>query len=161
MIQRIQSLYLLLSAVLVGLAIVFPLVDFATYDNFARLSAFSLETTTGDAEPWQLVSRLWALGILFSSTALLNFAIVFLFKKRKLQIRLTHYSLIMKVAIVVVIVYFSFVIKNDISEYSPDFQGVKPCVGSLFVIIAMVFDWLTIKAIRKDEALVRSIDRIR
>ncbi len=160
MIQRIQSLYLLLSAVLVGLAIVFPLVEFATYENFVRLSAFSLETATGD-EPWQLVSHLWASGILFSATALLNFAVIFLFKRRKLQIRVAHYSFIMKVAIVAVIVYFSFVIKNDIRESSPDFQGVKPCIGSLFVIIAMVFDWLAIKAIRKDEALVRSVDRIR
>ncbi len=160
MIQRIQSLYLLLSAILVGLVIVFPLVEFATYDNFARLSAFSLETAIGDGH-WQLVSRLWALGILFSATALLNFVTIFLFKKRLLQIRLTHYSFIMKIAVVAVVVYFSFVIKNDIREYSPDFQGVKPCIGSLFVIIAMVFDWLAIKAIRKDEALVRSIDRIR
>lgn len=161
MIQRIQSLYLLLSAVLVGLSIISPLVEFASYNDFARLSAFSLETTSGDSEPWQLVSHLWALGILFSATALLNVVIIFLYKKRMLQIRLTRYSLIMKVALVAVIVYFSFVLNNEIKAYSPDLHEIKPCLGSLFVVVAMVLDWLALKAIRKDEALVQSIDRIR
>ena len=78
-----------------------------------------------------------------------------------LQIRLTRYSLIMKVALVAVIVYFSFVLNNEIKAYSPDLHEIKPCLGSLFVVVAMVLDWLALKAIRKDEALVQSIDRIR
>ncbi len=156
MIQRIQTVYLFLAGLLVGLAAYFPLLDFhfGVEGEVARLNAFSW--TLSDTEGvWQNVANVYSLGIAVVLTALLNVVIIFLFKNRKLQIKLTHYAFILKVALIAVLVYFVFIMQNE------DLVATKPQIGSLFIAVSMVFDWLAVKAIRKDEALVRSIDRIR
>lgn len=153
MIQRIQSIYLLLSTVLIAIATALPLMSFISMIDTCTLSAFSLVATNAAGELSMV--RLWSLGILFCVTALLTFVVIFLFKKRKLQIKLTHYAFIMKIAILAVVAFYTFQLQvADESKFSPE-------LGLLFVPIAMVLDWLAIKAIRKDEDLVRSIDRIR
>ncbi|MBQ1605196.1 MAG: DUF4293 domain-containing protein [Bacteroidales bacterium] len=86
---------------------------------------------------------------------LISLGTIFVFNKRKLQIKITHYTFILKIAIVAVIVYFIYILQGD------DVLSTRPQIGSLLIVISMVFDWLAVKAIRKDEALVRSIDRIR
>lgn len=138
------------------LAAFFPLVDFYLIDADAivgRLNAFSWQY--GSNDEWQNITTLYSLGIAIVVTALLNLTIIFLFSKRKLQVKLTHYAFILKIAIIAVLVYFVCIMQGD------DVASTKPQLGCLFVVLAMVFDWLAVKAIRKDEALVRSIDRIR
>ena len=158
MIQRIQSIYLLLAGVLVGLATVFPLVDFTLSESFAegvigRLSAFAWKY--GSNNDWQTVYNIYSLGIAVIIAAIANIGTIFVFNKRKLQIKITHYTFILKIAISAVIVYFICILQGD------DVLSTRPQIGSLLIVISMVFDWLAVKAIRKDEALVRSIDRIR
>lgn len=156
MIQRIQTVYLFVAACLMALAAIFPLVDFNLIDAevvIGRLNAFSWQY--GNNDEWQNITTIYSLGIAVVVTALLNLTIIFMFKKRKLQVKLTHYAFILKIAIIAVLVYFVCIMQGD------DVASTKPQLGSLFVVLSMIFDWLAVKAIRKDEALVRSIDRIR
>lgn len=154
MIQRIQSLYLFVATVLVALAAVFPLLLFQLEDQDVQLRAFLWETVLAEGETQQL-HTLWSLGISFCITALLDFVIIFFYKKRRFQIKLTHYAFILKIALCVVIAYFAYIVNVE------NVVSIKPRVGILLILISMVFDWLAVKAIRKDENLVRSIDRIR
>ncbi|MCQ2959159.1 MAG: DUF4293 domain-containing protein [Bacteroidales bacterium] len=160
MIQRIQSIYLLLAGLLLVLSIFTPLayfqneeIDIVTGIVDARLTAFSIEILENNQ--WDNYNYIYSLGISIALTAVLNIVAIFLFKKRKLQIKLTHYAFILKFAVLAVVIYFVCILHQG-GEVS-----IKPQLGSLFVVIAMVFDWLAIKAIKKDEDLVRSIDRIR
>lgn len=149
MIQRIQSIYLLLSAIIMGVACSLPLVQFTlSPETSATLYAFSLQQ---DAES----AKLWSLGIAFAITALLNFIIIFLFSKRRLQIKCTHYACLLKVAILAVIAYYTYILNTT------DVSSIKPAFGLICIPVAMVLDWMAVKAIRKDEELVRSVDRIR
>lgn len=59
-------------------------------------------------------------------------------------------------ALLVVIAFYTYVLAGTFDD-----ETIRPNLGTLFVVIATIFDWLAIKAIRKDEELVRSVDRIR
>ncbi|MBP5371642.1 MAG: DUF4293 family protein, partial [Bacteroidales bacterium] len=82
-------------------------------------------------------------------------SIIFFYKNRKKQISMVRYSFILTVALLATVGYYVYLVQ------APDVVATKPQVGTLLVAISLVFDWLAIKAIRKDDELVRSIDRIR
>ena len=157
MIQRIQSVWLLLSAVLTALAIFFPLVSIsgvsAGCNGTAGIDIYSYVIQYSES---CVAINAFTMSIFMSITAVLNIVVIFLFNKRKLQIKLTHYSFLLKVALVAVIVFYTFTLKGSFED-----EHIIPQIGSLFLIIAMILDWLAVKGIRKDEALVRSVDRIR
>ncbi len=159
MIQRIQSVWLLLSAVLTALAIFFPLVSIsgvsAGCNGTAGIDIYSYVIQYSESCGGVAVNA-FTMSIFMAITAVLNIVVIFLFNKRKLQIKLTHYSFLLKVALVAVIVFYTFTLKGSFED-----EHIIPQIGSLFLIIAMILDWLAVKGIRKDEALVRSVDRIR
>lgn len=83
MIQRIQTLYLLIVAILMALTLFLPLAWFASDAGEFTLRAFGLETAAGEvAQPTSY------LGILLVLACLLPLVVIFLYKRRLLQIRL-------------------------------------------------------------------------
>ncbi len=158
MIQRIQSLYILIASCLIGLAAILPLFSFqldgSSETVSASLSAFSWKGLNAEGV-WQTLESLYMLGIAFCLTALFTFSIIFFYKNRKKQISMVRYSFILTIALLATVCYYVYLVQT------PDVVATKPQVGTLLITISFVFDWLAIKAIRKDEELVRSIDRIR
>ncbi|MDR0681256.1 MAG: DUF4293 domain-containing protein [Dysgonamonadaceae bacterium] len=80
--------------------------------------------------------------------AVLSIVVIFLYKNRALQIKLC-YGILVLLILSYIILFFS---------------GVKVVVGKLplvFPFVAGIFDILAILAIKKDEKLVRSLDRLR
>lgn len=157
MIQRIQSIWLFVSAVLMGIAIFLPFVTITGIygpcaDSLIVVHSYVIERFACESFP---VSS-YTLCIFMGIASIVNLVIIFLFNKRKLQIKLTHYSFILKLALLVVIAFYTYMLAGTFEE-----ESIRPNLGTLFVVIATIFDWLAIKAIRKDEELVRSIDRIR
>lgn len=75
MIQRIQTLYLLLVVVLTGLALWLPLVDFTVGADTCTLTAFGLK----DAAGITLLPTVY-LGVVLAATCLLPLVTIFLFK---------------------------------------------------------------------------------
>lgn len=93
----------------------------------------------------------WVFGALPILSALLALISIFLFKKRKIQIRLCKYNAFLLIAFYLVYAYSLFISLKSINlEYA-----------FAFPFIALILDILAIKAIRKDEDLVKSWDRIR
>lgn len=68
---------------------------------------------------------------------------------------MTKYAFILKIALLATVGYYVYLAQTN------DVVATKPQIGVLLFAISMVFDWLAVKAIRKDEDLVRSVDRIR
>ena len=83
MIQRIQTLYLLLVVVLTGLALWLPLVDFTVGADTCTLTAFGLK----DAAGITLLPTVY-LGVVLVAACLVPLVTIFLFKRRLVQIRL-------------------------------------------------------------------------
>ncbi len=136
MLQRIQTVYLLLAVIFsAGLIFVFHL--WATNDN---VKLFALDD-------------LLFFG-LFLGSALLSLISIFLFKKRKSQFMLGRLNIILNFILLGLFVYQSL---NLSGETKVSEKGI----GMLLPIFSIVFLALANKAIKKDEDLVKSVDRLR
>ncbi len=136
MLQRIQTVYLLIAVIIAaGLIFVFPL-----WENNA-------------GEPVYAIDELIAFGMFIASAAI-SLVSIFMFKNRKLQFVLGRLNIILNLFLLGVFVYWSLTLPGemDISE-----KGI----GMFLPIISIVFIVLANKAIKKDEDLVKSVDRLR
>jgi hypothetical protein len=136
MLQRIQTIYLLLSGLsLVGLYLLFPIVT----DTDGAI-------VVGKNEPMLLAVLIGSL--VLTLVSILNF------KKRQLQFVLNRLNIILNFVLQVVFVYRSLNISGGtlLSE-----KGI----GVLIPIISIVFLVLANKATKRDEDLVKSVDRLR
>ena len=136
MIQRIQTIYLVVSALIMGaLFMWFPVV-------LGKDGSVIIERN----EPL-------ILGLIFVSIALTIISILS-FKKRQLQFVLNRLNIISNFVLLGVFVYRLLTLSGEtiVSE-----KGI----GVLFPIISIVFLVLANKAIKRDEDLVKSVDRLR
>lgn len=124
--------------------LLFPLVKF-TGDEYIVLNAFQI--SNGE--------QIIPLTILISLIIFITLITLFLFKKRILQIRLIIINIILMLGLIGLIYFYVYQIKQ-FGIYKSHFQF--PC---LYPIISLILSYLAIRSIGRDEALVRSIDRIR
>ena len=136
MIQRIQSIYLFLAAlVAAGLHFAIPVYG------------------TTDGAPVYAVDHVELVAMFFGS-ALLSLIAIFLFKNRKLQFVLGRLNIILNFILLGVLVYQSQLLSGGAA--APE-KGI----GMLIPLISIVFIALANKAIKRDEDLVKSVDRLR
>lgn len=154
MIQRKQSLYLLISSLLLGISIVFPFMIYTHPTAEIILQAFAISDS--QSLLFTPTTPLYTLGVAIVLSAIASFSTIFMYKNRKRQIQIIRYSFILKVAILAIIGYLSYIILHNEIELD-----AKPGIGLLLIVICLVADWLAYKGIKKDEDLIRSIDRIR
>lgn len=147
MIQRIQSVYLLTSAILIGLLFLLPFAEIAK-DGAIYLFNFKGVLLDGAVKTNGLV-----IPVLLVMGIVLNVLAIFSYSNRGKQVKLVWGVILMLVILLVAFVYFTYL------AYSGAQIGFK--LGAVLPLIAIVLDYLAIRAINKDEALIRSIDRIR
>lgn len=144
MIQRIQSIYLLIATLLSGGLIFF----------------LNLWVTEQDTEFFALDSLssgnllLASIFVLFIASAILTLITIFQFKKRQLQFVLGRLAILINFILVGILVYFT-------QNLSGETQVSEKGIGLLIPIFTIVFVVLANKAIKKDEELVKSVDRLR
>ena len=150
MIQRIQSLYLLVVTALMACALFLPIAHVTINGETHTLTAFSWFGGT--------IGYAWIFALLFGVATLLPLVTIFLFKHRKRQVGLCAAEGVLQVGAVLVILLFYWMIIPDICGAS----AVK-ALGWAFImpIVALIPTFLAGRAIFRDEVLVRSLDRIR
>ncbi|WP_025741833.1 DUF4293 domain-containing protein [Aquimarina pacifica] len=136
MLQRIQTVYLLLAALASGvLFIYFPYAFTQNNDAlYVRDEVFLLA--------------------LFIGSAILSLVSIFLFKNRKLQFVLGRINILLNFILLGVFVYWSLTISGET-------QVSEKGIGMIIPIISIVLVVMANKAIKKDENLVKSVDRLR
>ncbi len=150
MIQRIQSVYLFAVTILMVVCMCNPVGSVIVGENeISEFSNLCITTVQGvkDYAPW-------ALFVLLLLVAVLSFTTIFLFKKRMLQIRLTIFSSILLVGYYVTLVVFITMMLSDETSFVPSWMVCLP-------FAALVLNWLAIRSIGADEALVKAYDRLR
>ena len=149
MIQRIQSVYLLVVSILMVICMCNPIGSIIASTNeiseFGNL-AITLPDGTKDYAPW-------ALFVILLIVAVLAFVTIFLFKKRMLQIRLTIFSSVVLIGYYLVMAALIFMTAEETS-FTPSWTICLPFVG-------IILNWLAIRGIGADEALVKAYDRLR
>ena len=139
MLQRIQTIYLILAAVITGvLPFIFPLwkeqvgteiVDFYFMKEMSYVALFGLSTT-------------------------LSIISIISFKKRQNQFVMGRLNIILNLFLLGLFVYRLLTVSGETSVSE---KGI----GMFLPIVAIVFLVLANKAIKKDEDLVKSVDRLR
>ena len=147
MIQRIQTLFLIISAILIGILFALPFAEIA---KDAVIYLFNSKGILVDGVVTQ--SGFVVIAIIAVILAVSVFAILD-FKNRKRQINIILLNIVLKLALLGILVFYSY--------FSFSGAQVSLKVGMVFPLLAIVFDYLAISGVKKDEALIRSIDRIR
>ena len=139
MLQRIQTIYLILAAVITGvLPFIFPLwkeqvgteiIDFYFMKEMSYVALFGLSTT-------------------------LSVVSIISFKKRQNQFVMGRLNIILNLILLGLFVYRLLTLSGEASVSE---KGI----GMFLPIVAIVFLVLANKAIKKDEDLVKSVDRLR
>ncbi len=120
------------------------------YFDTTGLNAMAL---SGDSE---LIYPSWGLFVLTALIALIAMVTIFLYKRRILQIRLCIFN-----ALLILGFYglFVFLIYTFLENKEDIVVNVKIALG--FPLINLILDYLAIRNIGADEALVRSLERLR
>ena len=147
MIQRIQTVYLLISALLIGFLFLFPFAE------IAKDGAIYLFNFQGIVQNGILKENGISISVIILLIMALQGVAIGFFKNRTWQLRLTVFSILLMLGLLAMFFFFTYYL---FSEALISFK-----ISILFPVVAIILDYLAIRAIRKDEALIRSIDRIR
>jgi len=151
MIQRIQTIFLLITAILMAVTVFSPLAGIKSSETDVILSL-----TACGIESASVIFKTWGVLCFAILGAVVPFINIFLYKNRKLQIKLgTLTSLIIIVFYVTFYVYLNSLTTNNPLAFN-NFQ-----YGIILPLIALVFNILAILRIKKDEKLIQSLNRIR
>lgn len=143
MIQRIQSIFLLIVVFLSGMLF---LLDFSYFQKGIEVLNFNIcgieETVTT-----------WPLAILNFLVLIIALVAIFMYKNRILQIRLIVFNIVLMLGIYALMSFYIYKLSGT--------MDIHYNTAIVFPFINIVLSYLAIRSIGKDEALVRSLDRLR
>lgn len=152
MIQRIQSVYLLVVTILLVVAMCQPVGNFIGADGIAINVFKPLGVTLADGS----FHSTWGLFCILLLSAVIALCTIFLFRNRMLQVRMTIFSSILLIGYYVAFAVFMFVLQNDLDAMT--FQlGWALCLP----VVSIVLNYLAFRAIYRDELMVKAADRLR
>lgn len=157
MIQRIQTIWLLLATVVVFALFLFPYLQFAGADGLGQALKVSGMFANVDGMPTRIADS-WLLAGATILLGLFPLYIIFQFKDRKKQVNLIRLAMLL---IVLLGVWFYFNATKAMETEGQTFGLANIGVGFFLLPIVLVLLWMAGTAIRKDDKLVRSADRLR
>lgn len=149
MIQRKQTIFLLLALLAVILCLCLPIGRLGGNMDGGSMLWYNLGVyTTGGfiARPVPFVD--------LCITGTLTFICIFLYKKRPVQIKLCWINILLSVLWYAYYAFALFVETKNIGEGQISFAACLPLVNIILQVLAM-------KGIKADENLIKSMDRIR
>ena len=149
MIQRIQTIYLLLVTALLITSMCLPVGSFIGAD--AAMYTFK---PLGVEQNGMFYSTWGVFGILLLS-AIIAFATIFLFKNRMLQIRMSIFNSILLIGYYLTFLAFMFVLKKDLNA------AFQISWALCLPLISIILNYLAIRAIGRDEVMVKAAGRLR
>lgn len=135
MLQRIQTLYIILSGICSGVL------------------SFLLPLWTSTTASFYAVDSIEIL-VLFLASAVLAVVAVLQFKSRQTQFVVCRLNIILNLILLGLFVY-------RLLNVSGAYKDAEKGIGLFLPVISIVLLVLANKAIKKDEALVKSVDRLR
>jgi hypothetical protein len=147
MIQRIQTVFLFLSAVFAGVLFFVPIASFNLGNEIVNLSIFGAGNSV----------KALPLLILTILMLLIPFVTIFMFKKRELQLKLSSLNVFLNAVFCGLIFLFY---DNSVQE-NLLVETITYAFGTYIPLINMVLSVLAMRWIKKDIELIKSVDRLR
>lgn len=150
MIQRIQSVYLLINVICYTLILFVPL---ATINAEYSLNAWFFGTANGD-----VLAPVYLLGLTAIIISILSLVNIFLYKNRPFQNKLcvAIFVIIMLFMALLFFIYPEILINKVINSAKIDYT-----IWTIFAVLPLATTMFANRAILKDEKKVRAADRIR
>lgn len=143
MIQRIQTIYLLLTSIVSGGLIFIFNLWISTGEKIFVVDLFSNKSISLQLIP-----------IMFFISSILAIVNIFIFNNRKLQFVIGRILILINLFLLGLLIYQSLMISGETSVSEKGIGMFLPILAILLLVLAN-------KAIKKDEDLVKSVDRLR
>lgn len=157
MIQRIQTVYLLLAALAIGATAYFPLADAIGIDDSLILYTYQVISLVPASVPDFPNYFMWPMMGIVGLVLLFSIITIFMFKKRMQQLNILRLVVILMLILIALFFFY----------YTPEMERVSGGVigyqvpGAYLPIVAFVFFILAYRGIISDERLIRSSERLR
>jgi hypothetical protein len=158
MLQRIQSIFLLLAFLATTASFFYPLAGIYTELSTYKFYVYELKNMVpGEASKFSFMTT-FPLLLLNILTGALSVICIFLYKNRVLQAKLVRLAILLDIALIALVffVYANIIERNLFA--TPEYLDEA---GIYFPLISLIFLILANRSIMKDEKLVRSMDRLR
>ncbi len=156
MIQRRQTVFMLLTAILSGLLFFMPLASIS--EAPVKFTIWGWNTITNSQ------SYTWILVVLVALMTLLPVYTLLIYKKRELQVKLCRLEMLLNIVFVGLV--FLFYDNNALAamqavEYEGDTVTLSGSVGMILPCVNLLLEYFAIRGVKKDIELIKSIDRLR
>lgn len=162
MIQRRQTIFMLLTAILSALLFFMPLASFVAGGNVMKFTIFGIQNPIDTLTLSK--SYTWPLIVLTILMTILPIFAIFKYKKRELQVKLCHLVMLLNLVFIgIVFLYYD----NDIQQIIAAVEGdsyeldVAYFFGMVLPLVNLVLEILAVRGIKKDIELLKSVDRLR
>lgn len=152
MIQRIQSIWLLLASITIFLLLAIPVASSVEGNKEFWIQATGLFQQVNGVTT--KVNTFSPLIICVTAVGFMCIAVIFSYKKRSLQKKLC-------IALMAMVASLSFWTFNYVQKIPGGLGNATYNAGIALPILAIVFCALAVRGITKDEQLLRSADRLR
>jgi len=154
MFQRVQSIYLIAAIALIVVSYFLPFGTLGSGTEVVEIRSYGLKHVSGQYY-LDTVSSYW-FHIPLSAVVLLDAMALLQFRDRKRQIALLRFTFLFYAISFVLLSMYVFKAGAAVVD-----GPLNVGVALLFPFGALMLNWLAARAIRKDDELVRSVDRIR
>jgi hypothetical protein len=156
MIQRVQSIYIILSIIVVFVATLFPFGSYEIGDQIVSFGAFGWKSENNlliSSQPEVFLNYPYFIGYLL--TISLSIFTLLKYKNRNSQLSLgkANYFVLL---ITIIYMFLSVTISEEIVSEDPTYG-----VGLYLLVSAIPFIFLANRGVKNDEKLIKSLDRLR
>lgn len=153
MIQRIQSLYMLAAIVALGTLFFVDLGQLSGKEGLFNITFYGVVDVTKGGE--DIITYLFPLASVLGVTAILALIDLFLFRNRMLQMRVATITAALSIATAIMIVLTNMVVASSLEmSWSFNWAMILPVAAAILMVLAY-------RKISDDEALIRSLNRLR
>jgi hypothetical protein len=155
MIQRIQSVYLLITTLLSSLLFAGKILIFRNAAGSVTVMNLKLIWESTGNGSTDIIRYLVPLSAIIVLIILLSIVAIFFYRRRKIQMKFALVIIILSAALIALLLFvvYSITFKSGLK--------IIPGIEMSFPILILVFSVLARNGIIKDENLVRSYDRLR
>jgi hypothetical protein len=167
MIQRIQSIYYLCASLCIVAsawftAIVASSIASTTYAENLQITAFGVAYKQLEPTPQAIAEQHIPITVLVFFAAAMAFAAIFMYTNRAFQMRLGKTVITLCVGTMVAYCLIAFMATRQYMHGEPwQTYNFVPSIATGLLWLAILFAAFANRAVKKDDDLVRSADRIR
>lgn len=164
MIQRWQTLFLILALVANGLMFNFDFWTAEALDNDGqvveelRMNITQLVYHASEQQQQQTKTNTWLLA-LYSLASISALVAIFLYRNRKLQLRISRFGMLLETALLVLAFFYTDDLSQQYFQHSVSSSNYQ--TGIFLPIISVVCFFIANMFIMRDQRLVRSAERLR